>query len=60
MGSCPALTFRITGQPVWTTNATEFKKGPCKDISNGSEVKLEGRRMSDGTIRADEIELKRR
>lgn len=56
-GSCPALTFRVDGQTVYTSSATEFKKGACKDIVNGREVTVEGREMSDGRVRGDKVEL---
>lgn len=59
-GSCPALSFRLAGRSVWTYGETEFKKGPCRDIENGTEVDLEGRLMSDGRVRAEKIEIKRR
>jgi hypothetical protein len=54
------LTFHLRGQNVWTHASTTFKKGPCKDIETGSELKIEGRRMSDGTVRADEVEIRKR
>ena len=59
-GSCPALTFRLQGVEVYTSNATEFKKGPCKDVTNGTLVRVEGHKMSDGRVRADKIELRSR
>jgi hypothetical protein len=54
------VTFTLAGRTVWTSTATEFKKGPCRDLQDGIEVDVEGRRMSDGTVRADEIEFKKR
>ena len=59
-GSCPALTFRLEGQTVYTTDRTEVKKGPCRDIVEGATVTVDGRRMSDGRVRADSVELKSR
>jgi hypothetical protein len=59
-GSCPALSFGLAGRSVWTSGETEFKKGPCRDIENGTEIDLEGRLMSDGRVRAEKIEIKRR
>lgn len=56
-GACPALTFQVSGLTVYTSAATEFKKGPCKDVQNGMAVVVEGRRMSDGRVRGDKVEL---
>ena len=56
-GSCPALTFRIEGHTAYTSSDTEFKAGPCSEIVTGREVKIDGRRMSDGRVRADKVEL---
>ena len=56
--SCPSVTFRLEGQNVFTLPATEFKPVPCGLVINGTTVKLTGRRMSDGRVRADEIEMR--
>jgi hypothetical protein len=58
-GTCPAIRFRLSGRTVFTTSATDFRKGSCKDIHNETSVNVEGERMSDGTVRADRIEIKR-
>lgn len=59
-GTCPSLVFRLAGQNVWTDSRTEFEKGPCKNIVDGSTLEIEGRRMSDGTVRAEEVEIKKK
>jgi Domain of unknown function (DUF5666) len=56
-GGCPALTFRLRGQTVYTSEATGFKRGSCKDLVNGRFVSVEGRKMSDGRVRGDTVEL---
>jgi hypothetical protein len=56
-GTCPALTFRIGGQTlVYTTADTRYDDVTCGELRNGMSVEIEGTLMSDGRIRADEIE----
>jgi hypothetical protein len=57
-GSCPALTFTVQGFAVYTSRETEFRKGPCKEVTNGAVVTVSGRRMSDGRVRGDTVELR--
>lgn len=57
-GTCPSLTFTLEQYTVWTSGSTTFKKGPCRDVKNGADVNVEGFLMSDGKVRADEVELK--
>jgi hypothetical protein len=57
-GTCPLLIFVLDGKAVFTTSATVFKKMPCKDVKNGVEVRVSGYLMSDGTVRADQVEKK--
>jgi hypothetical protein len=56
-GSCPEISFRLNGQTVYAHGGTKFKGGNCKSMGNGREVEVEGTLMSDGTIRADEIDI---
>lgn len=56
-GSCPQLSFRLNGQTVYTHGGTKFKGGNCRSLRNGRDVKVDGTLMSDGTIRADEIDI---
>ena len=56
-GSCPALTFAVQGTTVQTNSATKFKDGPCSRLANGRRVEAEGRRQTNGTILATEVEL---
>lgn len=55
-GTCPALTFVLKSETVFTTEATVFNKLPCKDVKKGTQVKVSGWRLSDGSIRADQVE----
>ena len=54
-GACPAVTFVLDRQTVYTTGATKFSKGPCKDLKAGKKVDVEGWFMSDQRVRADEV-----
>lgn len=54
-GGCPAYVFELDGRVVYTTSSTEFQRGPCKNLKNGSEVEVRGTLMSDGRVRADRI-----
>jgi hypothetical protein len=58
-GSCPALRFTVRGTVVTTSSTTEFRKGPCHDVTPGREVAVEGARQVDGSIAADKVELKK-
>jgi hypothetical protein len=55
-GSCPNLIFRLEGRTVYTTSATKFKEGSCAKLKNTTEVEVKGILMSDGTVRAQEVE----
>jgi hypothetical protein len=54
-GTCPAVTFVLEGQVVYTTSATEFSKGPCRDLKSDKKVSVTGWLMSDLRVRADAI-----
>jgi hypothetical protein len=56
-GSCPAIVFEIKNRTVFTTSRTEFDDGRCRDVRKGTKVKIKGMLMSDGKVRADEIEV---
>jgi hypothetical protein len=57
-GSCPIIVFELSDRPIYTTSATQFKAGPCKDVKRGESVTVKGWEMSDARIRADEIRLR--
>jgi hypothetical protein len=58
-GECPSLQFRLEGRRVFTTRDTEFRRRSCGSLEDGGRVELQGREMSDGTVRADRIEFRR-
>jgi hypothetical protein len=56
-GSCPAVRFELQGRVVYTSSATRYDDGRCRDIERKERVKVTGMLMSDGRVRADEVEL---
>jgi hypothetical protein len=54
-GSCPSWRFDLLGRVVFTTSQTAYERGSCQIMKNGSEVRVQGWLMSDGTVRADRI-----
>jgi hypothetical protein len=54
-GSCPALTFVLQGRRVVTSGDTEFIKGDCRQLRDGTEVVAEGTPGADGRVRADSV-----
>ena len=55
-GTCPAIAFRLGDAMIVTDNATRFD-GRCSAVQNGRRVEVEGVRMSDGRVRATEVEI---
>ena len=56
-GTCPTITFTVSGVTVKTTGATRFEDGWCAGVQNNARVEIQGRRQSDGSIQADRIEV---
>lgn len=54
-GTCPAIQFDLGERTVYTTDDTEFKKTACQKIDRGTELKVEGMEMSNGSVRADRV-----
>ena len=54
-GSCPALTFRLGGLSVATTQNTDFET-PCDQVVNGAAIEVHGPAMTNGTLIAREVE----
>jgi cyanate lyase len=51
-GTCPTSTFTLSGRTVKTTAATEYAKGSCSDIKNGTRLDLKGLKQPDGSVTA--------
>lgn len=56
-GNCPAVSFWLGDRRIQATTSTNFRGGPCRRLRDGMEVEVEGMLMSDGTVRADRIDL---
>jgi hypothetical protein len=54
-GSCPNWTFSLGIESVFTTNSTNYERGPCTRMKNGERITVNGWLMSDATVRADQI-----
>ena len=54
-GACPNWRFEVDGRIVFTTDQTDYSRGPCTRMRNGVELEIRGWLMSDGTVRADRI-----
>jgi hypothetical protein len=54
-GTCPALTFTVNSTRVSTNASTQFLKGTCGQLKNGTKVEVEGARLSDGSITAAKV-----
>jgi hypothetical protein len=57
-GSCPNLTFTLSGSSVYTDGGTQYRGGNCKQMEEGQGVSVAGQRKSDGRVSADRIDLK--
>jgi hypothetical protein len=48
----------VSGTPVATNSATEFKDGACSSLTNGNRVEVKGTRQSNGSVLARRVEKK--
>ena len=56
IGICPGLTFFVSGTRVVTDAATRFEDGTCTTLRNDMRVEVDGRRQSDGSLLATEVD----
>ena len=54
-GSCPAITFTLSGKSVRATSATRFQNIACAAIANGTRLEVEGTLQTDGSVIATKI-----
>ncbi len=45
----------LDGQRVVTSGDTEFLKGDCRQLQDGTEVVADGMQLADGRVRADTV-----
>ena len=53
-GTCPALTFMVSGTTVSTSSSTEFVGGSCSAVVNGVSVAVDGA-TTNGTVTARRV-----
>jgi len=56
-GTCPALTFTLSGTIVHTTDKTVFEGGACADVKEGARAGAVGPKAADGSITADRVKI---
>ena len=54
-GTCPTISFSVSGYNIATTGATTFVPN-CSSLSNGSKVKVIGIVQAGGTVNATRVE----
>jgi Domain of unknown function (DUF5666) len=57
-GSCPNVTFTLSGRAVAADASTKFEKRSCGALKNGTKIEVKGRTQPDDTVRASKIEIK--
>lgn len=58
-GTCPSISFIVSGSSVAANGSTKFEGGACSTLKNGDKVEVEGTRQSNGTVLASKIEKKK-
>jgi hypothetical protein len=58
-GRCPTVTFSAGGRTIVVDRSTDFKKGNCDDLRGGQEVSGSGETQSNGSIKANSINIKK-
>ena len=57
-GTCPSLTFTVDSTTVRTSSTTRFDRNQCLQVMNGSTVRVEGVKQTDGSVQAGSVDLK--
>ena len=55
--ACPAIRFTVAGWIVETSAATDFQKGSCTSIANGTSVHVKGDVQSSGRVLATWVQV---
>jgi hypothetical protein len=56
-GSCPNVTFVLSGTTVRTSDKTRFEGGACGDIKDGVRAGVMGPKNTDGSINAQLVKI---
>jgi Domain of unknown function (DUF5666) len=54
-GSCPSITFALGGSVVSTSSVTVFDGRACRQLSDGTAVRVDGYKQGDGSIAATSV-----
>jgi hypothetical protein len=57
-GNCPAVTLVVGTATVVASAATDFQKGSCNSIKEGSELHVQGMQQAPGVIIASVVSRK--
>jgi hypothetical protein len=55
-GTCPSLTFVVDSRTVRTTSATQYLRGSCNALGDGTHVTAEGVVEPDDSITATSLD----
>lgn len=56
-GTCPTLTFVVSGVTVRTTDTTDFDGGECADVKTGLRLAAAGPKGGDGVLIAEHVRI---
>ena len=58
-GDCPNVGLLAGGRAIVTNGQTEYKRGGCRDLTVGDQIKVRGTVTGDSPVTADRIEFKK-
>ena len=58
-GTCPAIAFTVAATKVVTSATTRFEDRECRDIANGTAVRVSGVKEASGSITATRVAIER-
>jgi hypothetical protein len=56
-GTCPEVTFVLSGVTIHVTGATKFESGTCADVQNGVRAGAIGTKNANGVIEAVRVKV---
>ncbi len=56
-GTCPAVTFVVSGVTVHVTANTAYESGSCADLKDGVTAGAIGSKISDGSVEARRVKI---
>jgi hypothetical protein len=56
-GQCPDVSFSVSGRAVTSDRDTGYRRGNCRDLSNGIRVSVRGRTTPTGAVHAERVTL---